>query len=106
MLAYAVDLNGSERYDVKIRDLESGQNLADSIPDASGSMAWAADGETLFYTILDENHRPYRVIRHTVGDTVINDAIVYEETDPGFFLGLGKSKWSVSRNFRLRSYNI
>ena len=46
MLAYAVDLNGSERYDVKIRDLESGHNLADSIPDASGSMAWAADGET------------------------------------------------------------
>ena len=92
MLAYAVDLNGSERYDVKIRDLESGHNLADSLPDASGSMAWAADGETLFYTILDENHRPYRVMRHTVGDTVINDAIVYEETDPGFFLGLGKSQ--------------
>ena len=87
-LAYAVDLNGSERFDVKIRDLESGQNLPDILPDASGGMAWAADGKTLFYTILDENHRPYRVMRHTVGDTIINDAIVYEETDSGKILGL------------------
>ena len=91
-LAYAVDLNGSERFEVKIRDLESGQDLADSLPGASGSVAWAADSETLFYTVLDENHRPYRIMRHRVGDAVANDIMVYEETDPGFFLGLGKSQ--------------
>ncbi len=91
-LAYAVDLNGSERFEVKIRDVESGTNLADSLPGAGGSVAWAEDGETLFYTVLDDNHRPYRVMRHKVNTVASNDIVVYEETDPGFFLGLGKSQ--------------
>ena len=69
-LAYAVDLNGSERFEVKVRDLESGTDLSDTITDAKGDVVWANDGETLFYTILDDNHRPYRIMRHKVGNTV------------------------------------
>ena len=91
-LAYAVDLNGSERFEVKVRDLESGTDLSDTITDAKGDVVWANDGETLFYTILDDNHRPYRIMRHKVGNTVEKDTVIYEEKDPGFFLGLGKSQ--------------
>jgi len=91
-LAYAVDLNGSERFTIKVRDLSNGQDMADTIPDARGDVVWANDGKTLFYTILDDNHRPFRVMRHTLGQAVADDSIVYKEQDAGFFLGLGKSQ--------------
>ncbi len=91
-LAYALDTNGSEIFTVKIRDLASGGDLNDRIPDCSGNIVWGNDGETLYYTVLDDNHRPYRVNRHRVGTEAGDDVTVYEETDPGFFVGAGKSQ--------------
>jgi len=92
LLAYAADTNGSELYTIRVRDLETGENLADEITEAHGGLAWANDGQTIFYTLLDENHRPYRVNRHRLGDDPANDATVYEEKDPGFFVGVGKTQ--------------
>ncbi len=92
LLAYAADTNGSEIYTIRVRDLETGKNLADKITEAHGGLAWANDGKTIFYTVLDENHRPYRVNRHTLGDDPANNATVYEEKDPGFFVGVGKTQ--------------
>ncbi len=90
-LAYAVDLNGSEFFEIRIRDLESGALLDERIPSASGSLAWSADGRTLFYGQLDDHHRPCRVLRHRLGSDPSGDAVVYEEPDPGFFLGVSQS---------------
>ncbi len=91
-LAYALDTNGSEVFTVKIRDLASGGDLDDRLPDCSGNIVWGSDGETLYYTVLDDNHRPYRVNRHRVGTEAGDDVTVYEETDPGFFVAAGKSQ--------------
>ena len=90
-LAYALDTRGSERYRLFVRDIESGAVIDGPIEDAHGEVIWAADGETLFYTLLDENHRPWQVRRHRVGSAGA-DPVVYEEADPGFFVGLGRSE--------------
>jgi oligopeptidase B len=92
LLAYAVDRNGSERYRINVKDLASGVLLPDTIEEAQGSLAWANDGRTLFYVTLDEEHRPSKVYRHRLGDDPAADALVYEEPDPGFFVGLGKTE--------------
>ncbi len=90
-LAYTLDTKGSERYRIFVRDIESGAVIDGPIDDAHGDVIWAADGETLFYTVIDENHRPYQVRRHRVGASGA-DPVVYEEADPGFFIRLGESE--------------
>ena len=91
-LAYTLDLKGSERYRLFVRDIASGAVIDGPIEDAHGEVIWAADGETVFYTVLDENHRPYQVRRHRIGSAPEADPVVYEESDPGFFLQLGESE--------------
>ena len=91
-IAYSVDLNGAERFTLRIRDLGAGADLPDRIDDAKGDAAWANDGETLFYTLLDDDHRPHRVFAHVVGTDPAGDRLVYEEQDPGFFVGLERSE--------------
>ena len=97
-LAYAVDRRGSERDVIHFRDMMSGATLDECLDDAHGDMAWANDGRTLYYTVLDENHRPARVRRHRLGDDPADDIVVYEEPDAGFYLSLEKT---ASRRFIL-----
>ena len=90
-LAYATDVNGSERYRIFVRDIASGEIVDGPVEDARGDVVWANDGATVFYTVIDDNHRPWQVRRHRIGDGG-EDAVVYEESDPGFFVGIGKSE--------------
>ena len=98
LLAWSHDDSGSEFFTLSIRDLDAGGDLADVIPDTGGSAAWSADGHHLFYVRLDANHRPSRVFRHKLGTSPEADVLVYEEPDPGFFVGVGKTQ---SRRFIL-----
>ena len=91
LLAYAIDTNGSEIYTIVFRDLASGNDSERVIQGAVGSFQWANDSQTLFYVKLDDNHRPSTVWRHRVGSEQ-DDELVYEEADPGFFVGLGKTE--------------
>ncbi|MDP6603860.1 MAG: S9 family peptidase [Rhodospirillales bacterium] len=92
LLAYTVDLNGSEYYEVHFRDLETGTELADRMTRAQGDIVWAGDSRTVFYTVHDDHHRPSRVFRHAIGDDPDDDVLVYEESDPGFFVGIDKTE--------------
>ena len=92
LFASAVDRNGSEYCEIGITDLDAGEALSDTLPNAQGDMVWSADGGMLFYTVLDDNHRPSKVMRHRIGSDAAEDALVYEESDPGFFLGIGKTE--------------
>ena len=89
LLATAVDLNGSEYYTIRIREIASGASFPDLIARSAGDIAWAADSETFFYTVLDDHHRPLEVRRHHVGDDPDNDPVVYREADPGFYVHVG-----------------
>ncbi len=90
-LAWATDRNGSEYFTIKVRDLKSGQDLNDTIEKSSGGAVWAADSKSLYYTELDDNHRPFRVCQHIIGTAQSDDKIVYEEKDAGVFVGVGKT---------------
>lgn len=91
-LAYGVDLNGSEIYTIKFRNLETGTDFHDNIPGAHGAMEWANDNQTLYYTVLDDNHRPCAVMRHRMGTEVDADQEIYRETDSGFFVSIDKTE--------------
>lgn len=92
LLAYAVDEKGSELFTIRLRDLGSGSDLADEIPGTRGAMEFSADGTTLLYVRLDENHRPLQVYRHKIGTPSSDDQLVYEEADTGFYVGLSKTQ--------------
>ena len=94
--AWTVDENGSEFFTLRIKDLDSGRPLDDVIERCSGGFVWAADHRTLFYTVLDDNHRPCKVLRHRIGAGAAEDILVYEEPDAGFFLDVALTE---SRRF-------
>ncbi len=92
LIAWSFDDRGSESYTIRIREADTGHDLDDRIEGTTGGSVWAADGRTLFYTVLDDNHRPCKLLRHVVGTPASADVLVYEETDPGFFLGVGQTQ--------------
>lgn len=59
-LAYTLDITGHERFMLQIKDLRSGCLISKLAVDGVVSLAWAQDGNTLFYTVSDDNQRPYR----------------------------------------------
>ena len=88
-LLWGYDDRGSEFFTLVVRDLESKADLSDRVPDTGGSGAWDADNAGFFYTRLDANHRPSKVFHHRIGTASSEDRLVYEETDPGFFMSVG-----------------
>jgi oligopeptidase B len=91
LLAYAVDDKGSELFTIRIRDMETGADLADEIPDTRGEIVWANDSQTLLYIRIDAHHRPLLVYRHRIGTPVSEDVLVYEEKDTGYYVGVEKT---------------
>jgi oligopeptidase B len=87
-LAYSTDFAGDERFTLRVKDLSTGEVLADEVADTFYGSAWSADGRTLFYLTVDDAWRPYRVWRHTVGSAATEDVKVYEETDERFWVGV------------------
>ncbi|MET4688405.1 oligopeptidase B [Sinorhizobium fredii] len=88
---WGYDDKGSEYFTLKVRDLSTGEDLSDVVENTGGGGAWAPDGKSFFYTVLDENHRPSRIYHHIVGKPQSDDRLVYEEPDPGFFMSVGGS---------------
>jgi oligopeptidase B len=92
-LAYAVDTTGYESVSISVKDLESGEVFPDVITDAAPfSLAWAADGRTLFYGRTDETKRTNRIYRHALGTEPAEDVLVRREDDPQFSLGVSRTR--------------
>lgn len=91
-LVWGFDDKGSEFYTLKVRDLQTGADLADLIADTGGEGQWDATDNGFFYTRLDDNHRPSQVFHHRIGTDTAQDRLVYEETDPGFFMSVGGTR--------------
>ena len=83
LLAYSYDNTGFRQYNLAVKDLRTGKTLGDHA-ERVGSVVWAADNETIFYTQEDAvSKRQYRLYRHTAGSSA-PDALVYEEPDEKF----------------------
>jgi oligopeptidase B len=91
LLAYSLDTTGFREYTLHVKDLRTGDVLPDAIEKVS-SVAWAADGRTLLYTVEDEAKRSYRLYRHVLGAAQGADPLVYEEKDERFWLTVSRTR--------------
>ena len=120
LLAYSTDTDGDEKYDLEVKHLSTGELLPDRIDNIAAGAEWSADAKYLFYTTLDETLRPWRVMRHALGDgggrgsrvegrgCILDprlstldshstlDPIIYEEPDHRFFVSIDTTR---SRRF-------
>lgn len=87
-IAFGADENGSEYFTLRVRDLEARRDLDDVVEATGGEAVWTAASDAFFYVRLDDNHRPSKVFLHRLGTAVESDLLVYEEEDPGFFVGI------------------
>jgi len=88
-LAIATDKIGNEEYDLIIRDIKTKQILSKDIK-TSGNIVWAKN-DYLFYTVLNKERRPYKVMRHSLENDPKKDMTVFEEKDPSFFVSCSLS---------------
>ena len=80
LLAYSTDNTGFRAYNLFIRDLRTGKVFPEKIPNTT-SVTWSTDNKTVIYGVEDQSKRPYRIYRHTVGEPVTKDQLIYEEKD-------------------------
>ena len=88
LMAYSLDLKGSEYYTIYLRDLTNNNNLPDQIENTSGSIIWALDSKSFFYSKLDKFHRPRKIFKHFVGKPLESDELIFEEADETFTCGI------------------
>ena len=86
LLAYSVDFDGDEVYQLRIRDLATGQDRPDRIERTYYGLAWAADSRSLLYVVTDQEYRPHEVWRHELGTSPDRDVLVFREDDQRFEL--------------------
>ncbi|WP_044220230.1 S9 family peptidase [Chitinophaga pinensis] len=92
-LAYGVDTVSRRKYTIYIKNLQTGEVLADAIPETSGSAAWAGDNKTFFYTVKNPvTLREERVMRHVTGTDVQADKEIFNEKDETFYVEVQRSK--------------
>ncbi len=92
LLAWAVDIEGDERFTLRIRNLVTGKDLTDEIPNTSHGAVFAPDGRYVFYTTVDESWRPDTLWRHEVGTPTSADVVVLAEPDERFWVGAGVTR--------------
>jgi len=92
-VAIAEDTVGRRQYDIRIKDMQSGQFLPATLTNAEASLAWGNDNATLFYIRKDpQTLLGNQVYRHQRGTSTETDRLVYTQEDESFYMGLGKSK--------------
>jgi len=104
-LAWAVDTVGDERYTLRVRDLATGADLVDEIPETFPGAVFSPDGAYLFYPTVDDAWRPDTIWRHRVGDAPAPrgsaddpaaDVAVFHEPDERYWIGVSLTR---SRRF-------
>ena len=88
-LAYSLDVKGSEYFTIYVRDIKTNTFVTEEIKDTSGSIMFSLDDKFIFYSKLDENHRPRKIFRHEIGKSVQDDILIFEEKTKAFTVGIG-----------------
>jgi oligopeptidase B len=93
LVVYGDDTNGRRQYTLRVKNLETGETLADAIPGTAGYGVWADDNKTFFYIENDpETLLSTKVKKHVLGTDPKDDVLVYEETDDTFYMGVGRTR--------------
>jgi len=90
---FGVDTVSRRQYDLRFKNLTTGELYPEVISNTTGSCTWANDNKTVFYTLKDPvTLRSYKIMRHELGTNPANDVAIFEETDPTFSVGVGKTR--------------
>ena len=90
-LGYSLDLKGSEYYTIYIRDIKSNELVTEKIQETSGSITFSLDDKFIYYSKLDEHHRPRKIFRHKLGTSTKDDQLIFEEKSEAFTVSIGLS---------------
>ncbi|MDB3886110.1 S9 family peptidase [Candidatus Pelagibacter sp.] len=90
-LGYSLDTKGSEYYTIYIRDIKTKELVTEKIEETSGSITFSLDDKYIFYSKLDENHRPRKIYRHKLGTNTKDDQLIFEEKSEAFTVGISLS---------------
>ena len=90
--AYTIDTTGAERYELHFRDLATGTDLADVVPDVYYGLGWSDDDRTVFYVRPDAAMRPFSVWRHALGTPAADDVEIFRDDDERFDVDLSASR--------------
>ncbi|MGI4757453.1 MAG: S9 family peptidase [Janthinobacterium lividum] len=92
LLAYTTDNTGFRQYTLHIKDLRTGDLLPDTA-ERVGAVVWTPDSQMIFYSVEDEQTKRHdRVLRHTLGAAAADDALIHEEKDERFNVGVGRTR--------------
>ena len=91
LLAYSLDLKGSEYYTIHIRDIKSREQVGEKIENTSGGITFSLDDKYIFYSKLDDNHRPREIYRHEIGTPTSKEILIFKEESEAFTVGIGLS---------------
>ena len=90
---FSIDIVGRRIYDIQVKNLETGEILADKIEKVSGNAVWANDNQTIFYSSQDEvTLRSDKIFKHKLGTKQDEDVLVYFEKDETYNVEVAKSK--------------
>lgn len=93
MIAFGLDTVGRRQYTLQIKDLKTHNIFPDTIENTTGSVSWANDNKTLFYTKKDEQTlRSDKVYKHKLGTNTTEDQLIFHEKDETFGVTIYKSK--------------
>ena len=89
LLLYGVDLDGDERYTLRVRDLRTGQTLPDVIEGTFAGATLSPDARYIVYTTVDDAWRPDTVWLHEIGTPTASDVVLHKEDDERYWVGAG-----------------
>ena len=93
LAVFSIDNVGRRIYDIQVKDLETGKILSDKIEKVTGSVVWANDNKTIFYSSQDAvTLRSDKIFKHKLGANQVDDVLVYFEKDETFNVEIAKSK--------------
>ncbi|WP_176491608.1 S9 family peptidase [Curtobacterium sp. 'Ferrero'] len=93
-LVYGIDVEGDERYTLRVRDLMTGRDIGEEIPNTGSGATFDPSGGFVFYPTVDDSWRPDRIWRHAVGTPAAEDLVVFEEPDDRYWVGVGVTRSS------------
>jgi len=91
-MAFAEDTTGNRHSNTYFKNLQTGAFSNEIIPNTSGSYAWSNDNKSVYYIVNDQTVRPYKLMKHIVGNDPAKDEEIYTEKDSTFSLNLTASK--------------
>ncbi|MGN6271134.1 MAG: S9 family peptidase [Sphingomonas sp.] len=97
-LAYAIDDNGSERFTIRVKDLETGEHLPEVIPGMLSEIVWTADDSGFLYGLANAQWRTDNARLHRLGTPIEDDVELYHEDDDGYRVGVSETqsrKWII-----------